>query len=69
MEPRKNAMPRWAFNFENWKPTAEEWEKMLLLVQPEERIRLARFESLLLSHFSVPADFLGSKDRSVMECI
>jgi 4'-phosphopantetheinyl transferase len=42
--PTNNAMVRWAFDFDAWKPTGLEWEKILLLVQPEERLRLGRFK-------------------------
>jgi len=34
---------RWAFNFEEWRPTEEEWQQALLLVEPVERERIGRF--------------------------
>jgi hypothetical protein len=36
-------MPRWAFNFEEWKPTSTEWENLLKLVQREERERILKY--------------------------
>lgn len=40
----QKSMVRWAFNFEEWKPTSTEWDKLLKLVQPEERERIGRFK-------------------------
>jgi len=38
-----NGVVRWAFNFEEWKPTEEEWQQALSLVEPVEKERIGRF--------------------------
>jgi len=40
----KEEMTRWAFNFENWKPTSTEWGNLLSFIQLEERVRIGKFK-------------------------
>lgn len=35
---------RWAVNFEKWKPEQEEWDKILEIIEPEEKARILRFK-------------------------
>ena len=39
----ENGLVRWAFNSELWRPSDEEWKRLLDAVQPEERARINRF--------------------------
>lgn len=39
-----NGKVRWAFNFDEWQPTEEEWQQALALVEPVERERIGRFK-------------------------
>jgi len=61
----KEGRVRWAFNFEDWKPTQEEWEKALSLLEPEEKARILRFKRPTQAGYIVGKENPDSKSSLV----